>query len=63
LTQRGVNALAESVLGLYMAEVIHRRGTWRGFDHVDHATLESARHDGPDTRFRRRTAWVIHSDS
>jgi hypothetical protein len=63
LTQRGVNALAESALGLYMAEVIHRRGPWRDLDHVDHATLESARHDGPEARFRRRTAWVIRSDS
>lgn len=34
------NALAESVIGLYKAEVIHRRGPWRGFDDVEYATLE-----------------------
>ena len=34
------NALAESVIGLFKAEVIHRRGPWRGFDHVEYATLE-----------------------
>lgn len=34
------NALAESVIGLYKTEVIHRRGPWRGFDDVEYATLE-----------------------
>jgi transposase InsO family protein len=34
------NALAESVIGLYKAEVIHRDGPWRGFDDVEYATLE-----------------------
>ena len=34
------NALAESVIGLYKAEVIHRRGPWRGFDDIEYATLE-----------------------
>jgi putative transposase len=34
------NALAESVIGLYKAEVIHRSGPWRGFDDVEYATLE-----------------------
>lgn len=34
------NALAESVIGLYKAELIHRRGPWRGFDDVEFATLE-----------------------
>ena len=34
------NALAESVIGLFKAEVIHRRGPWRGFDDVEYATLE-----------------------
>ncbi|GJG89817.1 transposase [Gemmatimonadetes bacterium T265] len=33
------NALAESVIGLFKAEVIHRRGPWRGFDDVEYATL------------------------
>ncbi len=34
------NALAESVIGLFKTEVIHRRGPWRGFDDVAFATLE-----------------------
>jgi transposase InsO family protein len=34
------NALAESVIGLYKAEVIHRDGPWRGFGDVEYATLE-----------------------
>jgi transposase InsO family protein len=34
------NALAETVNGLYKAEVIHRRGPWRGFEAVEYATLE-----------------------
>ena len=34
------NALAESVIGLYKAEVIHRNGPWRAFDDVEYATLE-----------------------
>lgn len=34
------NALAESVIGLYKTEVIHRRGPWRGFEDVEYATLE-----------------------
>ena len=34
------NALAESVIGLYKTEVIHRRGPWKGVDDVEFATLE-----------------------
>jgi putative transposase len=34
------NALAESINGLYKAEVIHRRGPWRSFKAVEYATLE-----------------------
>jgi putative transposase len=34
------NALAETVTGLYKAEVIHRRGPWRSFEAVEFATLE-----------------------
>jgi hypothetical protein len=34
------NALAETVIGLYKAKVIYRRGPWRGFDAVEYATLE-----------------------
>lgn len=34
------NALAETINGLYKAEVIYRRGPWRSFDAVEFATLE-----------------------
>jgi putative transposase len=34
------NALAETIHGLYKAEVIHRRGPWRSFEAVEFATLE-----------------------
>ena len=34
------NALAESINGLYKAEVIRRRGPWRNIDAVEYATLE-----------------------
>jgi putative transposase len=34
------NALAETVNGLYKAEVIHRKGPWRSFEAVEYATLE-----------------------
>lgn len=34
------NALAESVIGLFKAEVIHRRGPWRSMEDVEFATLE-----------------------
>ena len=33
------NALAETINGLYKAEVIHRRGPWRSFEAVAFATL------------------------
>jgi len=33
------NALAESVIGLFKTEVIHRRGPWRSFEAVEYATL------------------------
>jgi putative transposase len=32
--------LAETINGLYKAEVIHRRGPWRWFEAVEYATLE-----------------------
>ena len=35
-----VNALAETINGLYKTEVIHRRGPWRSFEAVEFATLE-----------------------
>ena len=34
------NALAESIIGLYMTEAIRRRGPWRGLEDVEFATLE-----------------------
>ncbi len=34
------NAMAESVIGLFKAEVIHRRGPWKGLDDVEFATLD-----------------------
>ena len=33
------NAMAESVIGLYKTEVIHRRRTWKTFEEVEYATL------------------------
>ena len=35
-----INALAETVIGLFKTEVIHRDGPWRSFDDVEFATLE-----------------------
>ena len=34
------NALAETVIGLFTTEVIHREGPWSGLDPVEYATLE-----------------------
>jgi len=34
------NTLAETIIGLFKTEVIHRRGPWRHFDAVEYATLE-----------------------
>ena len=34
------NALAETIIGLYKAELIHRRSPWRSLDAVEYATLE-----------------------
>ena len=33
------NALAETINGLYKAEVIHKNGPWKGLDDVERATL------------------------
>jgi len=33
------NALAETIIGLFKTEVIHRQGPWRGFEDVEFATL------------------------
>jgi transposase InsO family protein len=37
------NALAETINGLFKAEVIHRRGPWRSMEAVEFATLEWAK--------------------
>jgi putative transposase len=34
------SALAETINGLFKAEAIHRRGSWRSFEAVEYATLE-----------------------
>ena len=34
------NALAETIIGLFKTEVIHRSGPWRSFEAVEYATLE-----------------------
>ena len=34
------NALAETVIGLFKTEIIHRRGPWRSVIAVEYATLE-----------------------
>jgi putative transposase len=34
------NALAETIIGLYKAEVIYKRGPWNGLEDVELATLE-----------------------
>lgn len=34
------NALAETINGLYKAEVIHRREPWRSFEAIEYATLK-----------------------
>ncbi len=34
------NALAETMIGLYKAELIHQRGPWRGLEDVELATLD-----------------------
>ena len=37
---RSINALAETINGLFKAELIHRCGPWRSFEAVEYATLE-----------------------
>ena len=34
------NAMAETIIGLFKAEVIHARGPWRSLDAVEYSTLE-----------------------
>ena len=33
-------SVAQTVIGLFKTEVIHRRGPWRSFDALEYATLE-----------------------
>ena len=40
LTYRDVNALAETIIGLYKTELVRHRGPWRGLDDLELATLE-----------------------
>jgi putative transposase len=37
---RSINALAETINGLYKTELIKPRGPWRTVEHVEIATLE-----------------------
>jgi len=37
---RSINALAESIIGLYKTELVRNRGPWRGLDDLELATLE-----------------------
>ena len=34
------NALAESIIGLFKTEIIHKRGPWKSIDPVEYAILE-----------------------
>ena len=34
------NALAETIIGLYKAELVRNRGPWRGLDDLEYGTLE-----------------------
>jgi putative transposase len=35
-----MTTLTETINGLYKAEAVHRRGSWRSFEAVEFATLE-----------------------
>ncbi len=49
------NALAESVIGLYKTELIHKRAPWRDRDQVEYATLEYVDcHNPPETARTKR---------
>ena len=37
---RSINALAESINGLYKTELVRNKGPWRGLDDLELATLE-----------------------
>ena len=48
------NALAETINGLYKAEVIWRKGPWRSLDQVEYATLEWVVQQSPAARAHRQ---------
>ena len=50
------NALAESVIGLYKAELVRRKGPWRGLDDLEYATLELGRLVQPPAGSSARSA-------
>jgi putative transposase len=37
---RSINALAETIIGLYKTELVRNKGPWRGLDDLELATLE-----------------------
>lgn len=37
---RSINALAESIIGLYKTELVKRQRPWKGFDDLEIATAE-----------------------
>lgn len=51
------NALAETINGPSKADVIHRRGPWRGFEAVEYATLGWV--DGFNNRRLLEPIWNI----
>ena len=52
------NALAETINGLFKAEVIHRRGPWRSSEAVEFATLEPPRLSRRPELSKDRTSWT-----
>jgi len=50
------NALAETIIGLYKTELIHRRGPWRNLEAIEFATLESLHESIFATFWSRSTA-------
>ena len=60
------NALAETVNGLYKAEVIHRRGPWRSFEAVELWCYSARQFDPPESRnlngLERRSASNLRAE-
>ena len=53
------NALAETVIGLFKAEVIHRRGPWRSFEAVEFRSHDQARARDRREAARRASAHML----